>query len=198
MERNLKFLLEGQVLPEETIADPDAELPGSSPSTGSEGGISRNGGMMEKANRKNTLVEVRGRQYRLVPIIEDTVKVDGGYENIGKEGKHSEEPMSKKNADDQRKAMFANGYKEAQAKDAKASKEVKGKKIAVAGPKNDLKGGSKGPDEDIKMDNDRPGNPGSTGSRKPGYGPSKVGGPSKDPKDPPAKVRGKTPNKAKK
>jgi hypothetical protein len=42
---------------------------------------------------------------------EGTEKVDGGYENIGKEGKHSKKPMTKKDADDQRKAMFANGYK---------------------------------------------------------------------------------------
>ena len=42
---------------------------------------------------------------------EDTVKVDGGYENIGDEGKHSKKPLTKKKADDQRKAMFAQGYK---------------------------------------------------------------------------------------
>jgi len=43
---------------------------------------------------------------------EDTVKVKGGYQNIGKKGKHSKKPMSKKAADAQRRAMFANGYRE--------------------------------------------------------------------------------------
>lgn len=45
-------------------------------------------------------------------FLEDTKKVKGGYQNIGKKGKHSKKPMSKKAADDQRKAMFANGYHE--------------------------------------------------------------------------------------
>jgi Zn finger protein HypA/HybF involved in hydrogenase expression len=43
---------------------------------------------------------------------EDTKKVKGGYQNVGKKGKHSKKPMTKKAADDQRKAMFANGYHE--------------------------------------------------------------------------------------
>lgn len=43
---------------------------------------------------------------------EDTVKVKGGYQNVGKKGKHSKKPMTKKAADNQRKAMFANGYHE--------------------------------------------------------------------------------------
>lgn len=46
------------------------------------------------------------------PLIEDTVKVKGGYQNVGKKGKHSKKPMTKKAADAQRKAMFANGYHE--------------------------------------------------------------------------------------
>ena len=48
---------------------------------------------------------------------EGTEKVKGGYENIGAEGKHSKKPMTKKAADDQRKAMFANGYHESDESD---------------------------------------------------------------------------------
>ena len=46
------------------------------------------------------------------PVSEGTRKVKGGYENIGKKGKHSKKPMTKKKANAQRKAMFANGFKE--------------------------------------------------------------------------------------
>jgi hypothetical protein len=128
------------------------------------------------------LFEVKGRQYKLVPVDEDTKKVDGGYENIGAEGKHSKEPLSKEDADNQRKAMFANGYHE----NNKYKSEPKCKKIKGSGTKNDLKGGSKKPDEDPKLKSNeiKPGEKKAFGSCKPGYGPSKVGKKDKDPKDP--------------
>lgn len=45
---------------------------------------------------------------------------NGKYENIGAKGGHGE--MSKEAADAQRKAMFANGFKEPKGKKAKAKK----------------------------------------------------------------------------
>jgi hypothetical protein len=45
------------------------------------------------------------------PIAEDTIKQDGKWVNKGKEGTHGEF-KTKKEADAQRKAMFARGYKE--------------------------------------------------------------------------------------
>ena len=43
-------------------------------------------------------------------INEDTVKQNGSWVNKGEEGTHGKF-KTKKEADDQRKAMFANGYK---------------------------------------------------------------------------------------
>ena len=44
-------------------------------------------------------------------VNEDTVQnSDGTWSNVGKEGSHGKF-KDKKSADDQRKAMFANGYK---------------------------------------------------------------------------------------
>lgn len=47
----------------------------------------------------------------IVPLNEDTIKTDKGWTNKGKSGKTHGYFKSKKDADAQRKAMFASGYK---------------------------------------------------------------------------------------
>ena len=70
-------------------------------------------------DRERRIADYRARHLSVVNLNEDTVKRNGKWANVGKDGKvDSGKFKTKKEADAQRKAMFANGYKGESLKEA--------------------------------------------------------------------------------